>query len=114
MKLQQVIKKEEYVEKEIPLPYFCKLGDGSYFKVITEERIVIVKLNTLWAQIQLYELIAGHGGDIAKGQEITEQEFNEAYHKALFEIGKYVPLPDISKSLVYFEDENINTESVNQ
>lgn len=100
MKIQAVIKSEQTIEKEISLPYFCKVEDGFFIKVLTEERIILVKMHSLWCQIILYELLSGHSGDISKGQEITETEFNEAYHKALFEIGKYVPAPEVPKELL--------------
>lgn len=94
MKINQMVHESRLIEIDIELPYFCKSDEDTFIKVITEDRILVVKTHNLWSQILLYELMSGHHSDIAKGQQITEQEFNEACHKALFEIGKYVPAPN--------------------
>jgi hypothetical protein len=102
MLIKSVIKKEETIEKEISLPYFCKYYDNlsekfTYFK-LTEDRVIDVMDGKNYKNISSY----GHGVNdykIAQSIECDEQEFNEAYHKALFEIGKYVPLPEISEPI---------------
>lgn len=103
MLIKTTIKKEETIEREVSLPYFCKydnpLTSPQYFKV-TEEKVVDVTFGFgNYNSISCYQ----HGvndAKIAAGEEITEQEFNEAYHKALFEIGKYVPVPETPKQLL--------------
>lgn len=98
MTIKQTIKREETIEKEISLPYFCKITEGkdtTYFKVADEKTSIEAYIGISHNYYRTCKRsVSVDSNDISKAEEITEQEFNEAYHKALFEIGKYVPAPN--------------------
>lgn len=101
MKIIQTIKREETIEKEISLPYFCKIPDDNcYFKIIAEDKAMKVDVTPYWTAIILNTSPNSLIGDFSKTVECSEDEFNEACHKASFEHGKYVPAPDAPKDLL--------------
>lgn len=99
MTIKQTIQKEQVIEKEITLPYFCK-DENKWFKITEDKSVVYIYNNgnthttisktDYWIQ----------SSDISKCSQITEGEFNQAYHEALMEIGKYVPAPEVPFELV--------------
>lgn len=98
MKFQATIKTEETIEFEVELPYFCKKDDRLY-KVISEREVIEIDPSPTYTKILKKGLWLCES-DIATGMKIEEVEFNEAYNKTLFEIGKYVPAPDAPKELL--------------
>lgn len=110
MKIPFVISVKNTEEREIDLPYFCRLKDR-FYKVVSEDISIQVDPSPTYT-------LANKCGtwlvktEVGEATPCTEQEFNEAYHKALFEIGKYVPAPPVPGELI--EEETINTEAVNQ
>lgn len=98
MKIQATIKTEETIEFEVEIPYFCKFSDKLY-KVVSDKEAIEIDPSESYTKILKKGLWLCES-DVAQGQRIEETEFNEAYHKALFEIGKYVPAPDVPKELL--------------
>lgn len=92
MKIQATIKTEETIEFEVEIPYFCKFSDKLY-KVVSDKEAIEIDPSESYTKILKKGLWLCES-DVAQGQRIEETEFNEAYHKALFEIGKYVPAPN--------------------
>lgn len=99
MTIKSVIKKEETIEKEISLPYFCKY-ENYWMKILDEERLLQVYWNNEKSNSIRLSAIWLNNTEVSQSVECTEDEFNEMYHKALFEIGKYVPAPDVPKELI--------------
>jgi hypothetical protein len=110
MKISTTIKKEEVIEKEIQLPYFCKYG-GYFLKISSPENVIKIS----YSENTITTIIVCDAGvfktEIAKGEEATEEEFNTAYSKALGAIDAAYWHPE--KTLVE-SNEEINTEAINQ
>lgn len=98
MKIKSIIKKEETIEKEISLPYFCKWDDDYYLKVISENELLQVKNGHVKGSYFYPNNV--FTSEIAKGTEITEDEFNRNYNEVIFHNGKYVPVPETPKELL--------------
>lgn len=103
MIIKSVIKKEETIEKEVTLPYFCKIPDWngfSYLKIMENESVVKVDIELgMWCGIKYMSNHTPYIEEIYRSEEISEGEFNQAYHEALMEIGKYVPAPEMPVEL---------------
>lgn len=84
LKLKSTVTITDTVDVDIDLPYFCKYG-GSYTKVISEDRIVTVDDYWFSKSIEI-GLFAHHKQVIAKGNPISEDEFNQAYQTVLSKI----------------------------
>lgn len=87
MKITSIIRRDETITKEINLPYFCKYEDGKFLKVIDE--IKCVEINTSHNYLSLSSFATWvREGTICTSEQCSEEEFNEAYRKVLFEIEK--------------------------
>lgn len=97
--IKQVVQTEKITEKEVTLPYFCFDGQDQYFKVIDNLTVILASKSTSFTRLSKSEYWL-QKTEIAKCSQITEGEFNQAYHEALMEIGKYVPAPEVPFELV--------------
>lgn len=80
MKLTQ--KETINVETELELPYYCKVGDYTYYSIVNEENPTVVKA----CIIDEYAMLStGRAAAIGfeTGTPITQHEFNEAVKLAL-------------------------------
>lgn len=111
MKINQLIIEEKMVEMEFTLPYFFAaknngLTTPALFKIVSEDVVIEVNPGN-FKSISFYSMIESVKGKMARGTEITEDQFNQAYHEVLMEIGQHVPAPPVP-------DELMTTESLNQ
>jgi hypothetical protein len=131
MKISTTIKEEKTIEKEIQLPYFCKYG-GYFLKISSPENVIKIS----YSENTITTIIVCDAGvfktEIAKGEEIIEEEFNKAYSKALGAIDKAYWYPEKTLVEASKEEEHhpdcpandgfgchcyelpINTEAINQ
>lgn len=100
MKIKMVVTKEETQEKEISLPYFCKYDKDQFIKVIGEKEGMVHIRHGITKGFFYYPTTSVFSTELSTGEEITEHEFNEAYHSVLLFIGKYVPAPEVPKELL--------------
>lgn len=98
LKIQTTVTKTEPLEIEISLPHFCKLGN-TYYQVISETTALKIDTMPSWASITLSNGYNPWMAEIGKAKEITEDQFNQAYHEVLMEIGRYVPAPPVPNEL---------------
>jgi hypothetical protein len=80
MLLETTIKTEKKYSKEIELPYYCKSGESYYYKVVSESRVLAVCVMEIFPEVKLWEMRSSLPfiDDIAKGEQVTEGEFEEA------------------------------------
>ena len=71
------------VDKEIPIPYYCKNG-LTFIKVTSEVKVIAITTYDFNTSISVTD--SDRWSKVLAGDEtkqITEQEFNQAYGKAL-------------------------------
>jgi hypothetical protein len=85
MKIKFIEKKEQTVEKEITLPYYCKKTDfigTTYYGVVSEERLVKVFNETFTRQVT-ESATEAHKIEIANADEIDKSEFYAVFYEVL-------------------------------
>lgn len=84
LKISATVTEKKSVEREINLPYFCKLSD-TFYKVANENSVLKVDPSdsyTCVIKLGLWLI----KDDILKAEQTTEENFNEAYETAFTNI----------------------------
>lgn len=115
IKIKTTVTESRQVEKEISLPFYSK-KDGTFYKVSSENSGVRVtarnNLGMMW-NLSEYEF---HSENIFEMTPCTEQEFNEAFEKALdvikANVGLWItvsplPQPEDFDGLAIHRDEDL-------
>lgn len=82
MKITEVITERKTVEKEVNIPYYFKDEYSNLCKVISTEHFISARADKDYWAIQTLP-VNGFKERIAKGTPITEDDYNNAYEKAL-------------------------------
>jgi hypothetical protein len=80
--IDTVVTETKRVAKDINLPYFFKDKSGGRCKVVTLDHFISVDNDKNWWAVRTRP-VKGYEADIAKGETITEDEFEAAYSNAL-------------------------------
>lgn len=106
MKISTTVTETKSVEKEITLPYYFKIGHD-LSKVISKTHFITIDTDNDWWAIKVRPVNA-YKGDIAKGEPITEEEYNQAFEKAKM----YVELLNSDEPIDNSQDENVQIDEM--
>lgn len=88
LKIQTVITETKSIEKEISLPYYFQIN-SYYYAVLNKDSMILVDPQDEWYSIQT-KPVRHYLDDIAKGVEITAEEFEEALQTAYSNLPKSI------------------------
>lgn len=85
LKLTGTVKVDQTVEKEIDLPYFCQYGGNTFYKVISEDDVIIATTYSFSKGIEV-GYVTHNKTQLAKAEPCSERAFIEAAQIAFFHI----------------------------
>lgn len=107
MKITETITERKQVEKEISIPYYFRDKDKNFCKVVSKQHLLIVDADkNYWGAKTL--LVDYNKVRIAEGTEISEDEYNYAFQKAL----DFVHALNQNDDIPTDEDENVKIDEI--
>ena len=109
LKITATYTETKRVEKEISFPYFFKDEYGNHCKLINEHFYLSTKSDVKFGLHTIEAYPVKHFKDrVVKGTQITEEEFEVAYDKAMM----YINLIKENKEPSIEEDENVQIDEM--